>query len=673
MRPVNNGTRLCAMSVLAAGLIVLISSATSVGQHGVGSEWGPERQISGSDDNASWGVGRPIAVDGAGTVHAVWHTVNEWKIYYVRSNDQGATWTTPEILSTGSLPASGANIASGPDNGLHVVWQQRVEGGETRAFYTRLSPQTTDWETPRDISGALSLDVIGTNISIDLSNRAHVAWHIGDAGLDPPYDPEEATRVYYARSLDGGDTFETPRQISSETGYHAAWPRFSVAGTSGQIVALTWRDNRRDVDWDVYAAVSTDAGQTFTEYAAAATTEEREWDPEILVDADGVIHLTYTLPAGGFLGDVVYRRSTDLGKSWSEQFQLSDEFSFFTWVGHDPETGILWVMWKDERDEVFPELKADLMLRYSFDGGVTWSQSEFATDLGDLDTRFANLTVGADGAVYVVWADLRNGIDFSTVFLRRRDPVQIPDPPTAVAGGDEIICGNGTVEMNGQATDSSGCTWTTSGDGAFEDAGQLDAVYSPGAKDITTGGVTLTLTCEPIALGSDNASDSMEMTIQALPMADAGMDQAIGESDTVRLNGATENSAGCEWESLGDGSFNDPSELAGDYTPGPNDIADGSVPLRLQCAPIAPCTAESDDVMIVTITAFPESSNGPPGPPPSGGLMDSPEGPVPMTSSCGGICGTVGIIEIMTSCVLLRFLSRSRPGRRHRERIGGGT
>jgi len=56
--------------------------------------------------------------------------------------------------------------------------------------------------------------------------------------------------------------------------------------------------------------------------------------------------------------------------------------------------------------------------------------------------------------------------------------------------------------------------WSTSGDGTFDDATQVNASYTPGTEDIDTELVTLTLTGESDMCGS--VLDDMELSINTL-------------------------------------------------------------------------------------------------------------------------------------------------------------
>jgi hypothetical protein len=86
---------------------------------------------------------------------------------------------------------------------------------------------------------------------------------------------------------------------------------------------------------------------------------------------------------------------------------------------------------------------------------------------------------------------------------------------TANAGPDAAICEGETYTLaSAIATNYTSLEWTTSGDGTFNDNTLLNPVYTPGAGDIASGTVTLTLTA---FAGSNQVSDDMVLTIDPLP------------------------------------------------------------------------------------------------------------------------------------------------------------
>ena len=75
--------------------------------------------------------------------------------------------------------------------------------------------------------------------------------------------------------------------------------------------------------------------------------------------------------------------------------------------------------------------------------------------------------------------------------------VTVGDPATASAGTDITINEGEMVSLIGSIGGSAATsTWTTSGDGTFDDSSLLTAVYIPGSGDIVTGSVSLTLTTD---------------------------------------------------------------------------------------------------------------------------------------------------------------------------------
>lgn len=394
-------------------------TSTPPGGSGVDPDWGPERQATFSAHYAGGVVGRNLAVDAAGRMHIAWveNSGNVYDVLYSRSTDAGQTWSPPLDLANSPLPANSPNLMLGPDGTLHAIWNDLRDGGSGRLYYSRSTDAGLTWAPPRDVTGAHARKVGGFSFGLDLQNRLHLAWHYGDPGVDTA-----PTEVYYLRSTDGGNTFGARQRLNQGAG-HAAFPRFTIEGTDGNLIAIAWRDNRANPDWDTYVAVSTDGGQTFTERVGAATPA-RDWDPEAAVDAHGVIHLgvmTTQMPYAA----IDYRRSTDQGRTWSAAVTLSEANSRFPFWALDNPHGVLWLFWKDERDFLTPACPspnrcADIAGKFSTDGGLTWSALEFVTDLGAVEVKFPAFDVDGGGRPHALWSDRRTGDTVENVYVRSR-------------------------------------------------------------------------------------------------------------------------------------------------------------------------------------------------------------------------------------------------------------
>ena len=101
-------------------------------------------------------------------------------------------------------------------------------------------------------------------------------------------------------------------------------------------------------------------------------------------------------------------------------------------------------------------------------------------------------------------------------------------------------------------------------------------------------------------------NDSMTLTITPEPVVGAGSDEEICQGGTHDLSnsGTVPTESGTSsllWSSAGDGSFDDATMLAPTYTPGVNDIANGSVVLTLTGSGNGSCGPVNDS-MTLTIT-----------------------------------------------------------------------
>jgi hypothetical protein len=175
--------------------------------------------------------------------------------------------------------------------------------------------------------------------------------------------------------------------------------------------------------------------------------------------------------------------------------------------------------------------------------------------------------------------------------------------PVADAGDDATICETGSYMMNGIAADHNGTLWQSDGDGTFDDPQNLNTIYTPGQSDIAQGEVVLTLTAyghEPCP----NTDDSMVLKLNPSPFAFAGEDGTICENEDFVLSGVVDNSESFYWQTSGDGSFGDMYNLNTTYSPGPDDIENGSVELCLTADPLAGC-APHTGCLVLTIQPLP--------------------------------------------------------------------
>lgn len=151
---------------------------------------------------------------------------------------------------------------------------------------------------------------------------------------------------------------------------------------------------------------------------------------------------------------------------------------------------------------------------------------------------------------------------------------------TAHAGGNGSSCGNAPYQLHGLAMNYDSLLWTTSGTGTFTDPWILNAIYNPSQQDVTAGSVLLTI--QAYGPGQTDTADSMTLTFVSPPSVSSGGNKEICKGSTIALNSASAaNYNSIQWFTSGDGTFDNNANLNPVYTPGQQDILQGTVQLKL--------------------------------------------------------------------------------------------
>jgi hypothetical protein len=144
-----------------------------------------------------------VVMDGKGGLHMVY--ARNRNAEYVRSADNGATWTKPVIVNREGtvefkMGERGPKLALGRDRTINVVWVDCwAPGVKTYVRHAR------------------SLD--GVTVTSDGTGHVLAFWHVN---VPPQSEIPSATRLHVARSDDVGATFRHDEPVRSTTS--ARWP-----------------------------------------------------------------------------------------------------------------------------------------------------------------------------------------------------------------------------------------------------------------------------------------------------------------------------------------------------------------------------------------------------------------------------------------------------------------
>ncbi|NCD42013.1 MAG: T9SS type A sorting domain-containing protein [Bacteroidia bacterium] len=225
----------------------------------------------------------------------------------------------------------------------------------------------------------------------------------------------------------------------------------------------------------------------------------------------------------------------------------------------------------------------------AWSGEQDWSQASYPVSEGEHEFRWA----------YEKDYSVANGSDCGWI-----DYLLLPAElrMTAYAGADMELCSGEVCPLNGAATLFTSVLWSTSGDGIFDDPTALTTHYHPGENDLAYGSVELTLT---VSGSGDDISDNLTVTIHPELVL-----TRVSLEDPFICNGGTYtlldfealNYAALQWQTDGDGTFDDAALLNATYTPGENDLAAGMAGLTLTATALGGCT---DGEAGLTLTIHP--------------------------------------------------------------------
>src|SRR2546422_824408 len=245
-----------------------------------------------------------IAVDSTGSINIVWldNTPGNYDIFFSRSSDGGATFSTPENLSNDPGDSENPQIVVDSTGNINVVWQDNPPGN-WQILFTRSSDGGATFSTPKNISN----DPRGAGnpyMAVDSGGNINVAWVSSPTVLP--------NIISFSRSSDGGATFSTPITLSTMPSGDA-----QIAIDSSGNINVVWTFS------DIFFSRSSDGGATFST-PQNLSNDLRAWAPQIATDSSGNINVIWTDNTPGNY-DIFFSRSSDGRATFSAPENLSND------------------------------------------------------------------------------------------------------------------------------------------------------------------------------------------------------------------------------------------------------------------------------------------------------------------------------------------------------------
>jgi hypothetical protein len=250
-----------------------------------------------------------VALDSSEGVNIVWGDAKDpqGKIAFVRSTDQGASFTSIVDVSRSSGFAIEPEIAVGPDDAINVVWEDTAPGHSV-IMYSRSTDAGATFSEPLQVSNG-SGPAVEAAVAVDSQGRVSVVW-VDESDGNPD--------AFYARSTDQGLTFSEPMDVSGFREGNIHKPSVTtfedtvyVAYQNGDLFG---EDNIRNRQ--VFLTKSGDAGVSFEDSEKVSDANNnvgRAHSASMVVDSRGVLHIVWIDASviGNDEGLLFYSRTTN--------------------------------------------------------------------------------------------------------------------------------------------------------------------------------------------------------------------------------------------------------------------------------------------------------------------------------------------------------------------------
>ncbi|MFW5925216.1 MAG: sialidase family protein [Myxococcota bacterium] len=265
-----------------------------------------------------------VAVHDDGSLAVAWADNRQQDLYFRAYDANGEALGDPVNLSKSPDVFSWLPRMEVDGDDVFVLWQEIVfsggsHGGE--AFFARSTDGGRSFERPTNLSNTTAGCGKG-RLTEDRWDNGSLDLALGPEGTLLAAWTEYQGPLRVSRSTDGGETFSAPLHVGGTGRRPARGPSLAVA--DGGPVHLAWTVGEDD-SADIRVATSHDGGQSFGPPRVPHRTRGHSDAPKLAVDAEGTLHLVHGESPTGMHGRyrVLHLRLNDEGEALGEARVIS--------------------------------------------------------------------------------------------------------------------------------------------------------------------------------------------------------------------------------------------------------------------------------------------------------------------------------------------------------------
>lgn len=263
------------------------------------------------------------------------------QIWYVASNDQGQTWSSPQLFPPTQTPSGAHYVAEAclfedSQGRLWSAWGRWSGSSQEDIYWSFSDDMGATWSDSRLLVGYYDVD--GQPSFVQVGNEIWLVFSsYGIAGN---------WNIYYIETSDGGQTWSSPRGIVVDQFRHDSCSVVEDSSGKVQVFYTTLTSPYDPTSADIWLVETSDQGGTWS-IPKQVTSFPSEEGHISAVDFGGALYVFYM---NRYEQDIWYVVSNDAGATWPSTPERVDSDSHSDqYPNVVVAEGKLWVTWSSDR------------------------------------------------------------------------------------------------------------------------------------------------------------------------------------------------------------------------------------------------------------------------------------------------------------------------------------